>query len=229
MPRSAALGVVGELEHVAHPLGERAGHRLGHAEDVADHAHRESAGRTRSAASPAAAGDDLVDEPFAQLAGEHLVLGDTLRAHRRQHQSAGPRVQRRVGADRRDARREQRAAGIPAGGAVGIRDHRHHGDAVARREVLDVVGDGVHVGVARRQPRPAPSIGVRHRTAVAAQLVPDAVRVRHVLRIEDVVVGRPVGHRLGDGRARRRVVAHWNSVPEIHADTCTDAQRMNKW
>ncbi len=204
---AAALGVVGELEHVAHPLGEGAGHRLGHAEDVADHPHRDLLGVLRGSVALAAS-DDVVDEAAAQLAGEHLVLGHPGRAHRRQHESPGPGVQRRVGADRRHARGEHRRRSAPARGSVGADvDHRHDADAVAGRELLDVVRDRVHVGVARGQPRPAPPVGVRHRARLA-EFVPDGVGVGDVLRVEDVVVARPVGH---GGRHRgtgRCVVAH---------------------
>ena len=107
---TAAFGIVRELEDVAHPLGEGPGHRLGHAQDVSDHANRDLLGILRGGIALAAS-DDLVDQAAAEITGEHLVLGDPCRAHRRQHEPPGPRVQRRVGADRRDTGREDRSAG----------------------------------------------------------------------------------------------------------------------
>ncbi len=104
---SAALGVVGELEHVADPLGERGGHVFGDTEDVADHAYRDLLGVLGGGVAVAAV-EHIVDETSAQLAGEHLVLGDPGGAHGGQDQSAGPGVQRRIGADRRHTGGEDR-------------------------------------------------------------------------------------------------------------------------
>ena len=161
-----ALGIVGEFEHIAHPLGEGARHVLRHTEDVADHADRDLLGVLRGCVALTAL-DDVVDEAPAQLAGEDLVLGDAGGAHRRQHQATSPGVQRRVGADRWHARGEHRGRDVALGVLVADGDHRHHADPVARREGRDVVSDRVHVLVARRQPRSAPPVGVRHRAGLA--------------------------------------------------------------
>ena len=61
MPRMTTLGVVGELEDVAHPFGERGGHRLRHAEDVADHPDGDLLGVLGGGVA-AAAREEPVDE-----------------------------------------------------------------------------------------------------------------------------------------------------------------------
>ena len=116
------------------------------------------------------------------------------------------------------------------------RNHGDDGDAVAGGELLDVVGDGVHVGVPGGQPGATPAIAVGH-GARLAQLVPDPVRVGDVLRIEDVVVAGPVVDGEGDRCAGRRVVAHgvsamieWratscNAVPKNRRPACETAVR----
>ena len=74
-------------------------------------------------------------------------------------------------------------------------------DDGARREVLGVVRDGRHIVVTHRQPRAAVAVGVGD-GALAAQLVPDRVRIGDPLRVGVVEVGREVvdrrvmGHRL---------------------------------
>lgn len=201
-----ALGVVRELEHVAHPLRERCRHLIGHAQDVPDHPHRNLL-RILGGGIALATGEHVVDQPPAQIASEDLVLGHPRRAHRGQHEAPGPGVQWRVGADGRHAGGEQWRPALLA-----HVDERDDADAVARWEVLDVVRDGVHIGVARGQPRAAPAVGVCHRAGLT-QLVPDAERVGDVLRVEDVVVARPIGDRGGDGCVVGGVAAHRCRTP----------------
>ena len=100
-----------------------------------------------------------------------------------QHQAAGPGVVGLVGIDRRqrDLDRRRRALLVVEG---------QHAD-VAGAEAVVVLGETLHVGVAGREPRAAPPLGVRDR-ALLAQVVPHRVRVGDVVGVEDVVVGRPV-------------------------------------
>ncbi|CAB5013427.1 unannotated protein [freshwater metagenome] len=148
-PATAALLVVGELEDVANPTGECAGHLLGYAEDVADHPHRNLL-RVLRCRIALATGQHIVHQAATQRPGVHLVLGNAGRAHSGQHQSARPRVQRSVGADRRNSGCEQRSRCRRTG--HGRIHQRHHADAIPRWELHDIVGDGIHILVTRRQP-----------------------------------------------------------------------------
>ena len=186
----AALLVVGELEQVAHPAGERVAHRLGHAEDQADHAHGDLLGVVGGGVGPALL-DEAVHQPPAQLARVHLVLGHPVVREPGQDQPAAPRVHRRVAADRRHSGRKRCATGL---GELLGRRRRQDADA-ARAEVLVIAGDRRDIGVGGGQPRPTPAFGVGD-GAFPAELVPDTERVRDIPRVEDVVVGRPVRHRI---------------------------------
>ena len=99
----APLGVMGELEHVTHPLGEGRRHAVGHAEDVTDDAHGNLLGVLGRGVTLTTL-HDVGSQSATELAGEHLVLGHAGRAHGGQNEAARPGVQRRIGADGRDAR-----------------------------------------------------------------------------------------------------------------------------
>ena len=86
----AAHGIVRELEHVAHPAGERVGQVAGHAEDLGDDAHRDLL-RVVGRRVGSAAFDEPVDEAAAQLAGHRLVLGHAACARTTAAAGAAPR------------------------------------------------------------------------------------------------------------------------------------------
>ena len=115
--RVAALGVVGELEHVADPSGERVGHLLGDAEDRARSPARGSAGRSPPPRRPARV-DEAVDQ--RRCRGPASSARSSRRARWENHgqqQAPGPGVQRRVRRDRAAARRGggPRLVGSPDG------------------------------------------------------------------------------------------------------------------
>ena len=72
-PGLAALGVVRELEHVAHPTGEGVGELARDPEDVGDDADRDLLGVADGGIDLTGV-DEAVDQPAAQLAC-HLLVG----------------------------------------------------------------------------------------------------------------------------------------------------------
>jgi hypothetical protein len=195
--------LVGELEEVLYPAGERVGHLLRHAEHQRDDPDRDLTGIVARSVGGAVV-DETVDQAVAQLPGERLVLRDTGVGEPRQHQSARPGVVRLILVDRweRDLDRRRRALLVVEGQDADV----------AGTEPVMVLGETLDVGVASRQPRPAPSLGVGDRTLLA-QVVPHGIRIGHVVAVEDVVVGRPVVHGRLTGAVGGGVVLRGHRVP----------------
>ena len=191
-PALAALGVVGELQDVAHPAGEGVGQVGGHAEDPGDDPDRDLLRVVGRGVGVARVGE-AVEQAAAELAGQRHVAVDPLVREPGQQQPAGPGVQRRVGRNRRQAVLEVGPVEVGVGVLVLVAGDDGH---LERAEVRDVVRNGGHVVVAGGQPAALAAVGVGDGAALA-QLVPDAERVGDVARVEHVEVGRPVLHGRG--------------------------------
>ena len=171
-PALAPLGVVGELEHVAHPAGEGVGQVGGDTEDPGDDPDRDLLGVVGGGIGVPVVGEP-VEQSAAELAGQRHVAVDPRVREPGQQQPPGPRVQRRVRRNRRQAVLEVGPVEVGVGVLVLVAgDDRH----LERAEVRDVVGDGGDVVVAGGQPAALAAVGVGDRAA-PAQLVPDAERV----------------------------------------------------
>ena len=167
------------LQDLVDPLDEPVAVAHRHAEHVGDDAHRDVAGVVLGGVA-APVGDEVVDQRVADPARHRLQLADLLRREEGQQHLLVRLVLRRVGGDRR--RRQRRVLVF----LVAQED-------AARREMLGIVGDGLDVLVAGRQPGALEALGAGDRAL--AQLVPDREGIVAPLRIEMVPVGAPVRDR----------------------------------
>jgi hypothetical protein len=158
---------------------------LRYAEHVCDHAHRNFL-RVVDGRVAAALVGETIDQRATDIAGAWLVPGDRIRCERRQEHLFRRAMGGRIGGDRR--RRDQRRARLAY-------------DDAARGEVLGVVSDGLHVGVAAGEISAREPLGACDR-AGAAQLVPDRVGVLDPARIAMIEVGCPVAHRVRTAHRR---------------------------
>ena len=154
----AALGVVGELEHVPHPSGEGVRQLGWDPEDGGDHPHRDLLG-----VPGGGVGGALIGEPGHQVgteaAGQGFVALHPAVGEPRQQQAPGPGVEGRVRRDGREPVGEDR---FVTGSALEGDDRD-----LLRAEVVDVVGQVHHVAVPGREPGAPPAVGVGHRAGTA--------------------------------------------------------------
>ena len=182
----AALGIIGELKDIAHPLRKGIRHVGGDTQNLRDHPDGNLLRVLRRGVGLTTLGKTVEQAP-AELAGEGYIALHPPVGKPGQQQPARPRVQRRVRRDRREAVLQRRAV---LGIVVVDRNDRDF----ERAEMLDVMGDGRDVVVPSREPVTASPLGVGDRAA-GAKAIPDAERIGDVPGVEDVEIGRPVVHR----------------------------------